>query len=471
MSLTRRQFLKRSSLLAGGTFLGPGLFASPFVQQAIADTLGDRFLVVVYLGGGNDGQNTVIPADNGLGSLRTEYEAARNSSGGGIRVTPAELTGTLIGTDPGTGCTIGLHPGLAGLWRLQNQYGVVATLQGCGYPDWSLSHAEAQHVFETGAALGSTESTGWIGRLLAAQYGSTEIPAVNIRDSLAGEFEQNTTSVLTISRLANFSFPYDDEYPDDMTRKRDAFALLSGLAQGSTGRLHDLGNMGSAALVSTENYQPLHQHYLTNRAVWNTAYSGLNSGFARRLREVAKVIYGVHTLRPGINARYFELEKGGFDTHSDQGGAATSGQHYQLLAEVGNAIELFYEELRDLGIENKVCVLVWSEFARRIEQNQNGTDHGSQGPMFVIGGTVNGGLYGNHPNITPSALYDDGNTVYSQNPIDPFRSTDIRDVYGTILKHWMNVPPASIVPGILTLDTGDPNLYWTAANLDLPFFP
>ena len=72
-------------------------------------------------------------------------------------------------------------------------------------------------------------------------------------------------------------------------------------------------------------------------------------------------------------------------------------------------------------------------------QNANGTDHGSQGPMFVIGGAVKGGVYGNHPNINQAALNDDGNTTYSQAAGDPFRSTDFRDVYGTILKQWLGV--------------------------------
>jgi uncharacterized protein (DUF1501 family) len=467
MAITRRQFLKRSSLVAGGSFLGTGLLSGPFAQQALADTLGDRFFVVVYLGGGNDGQNTVVPVNNGAGSLRSDYELARfANSSGGIRITPTQLQNTLIGTDAGTGCTIGLHPGLAGLWRLQNQYGAVATIQGCGYPDWSLSHEESQNVFETGSRGGSTVSTGWLGRVLAAQYGSTEVPGVNIRDSVAGEFSQNTTSVLAIRRLSDFEFPYDDAYADDKTRKRDAFADLCSIAGSGTGRRREVGNTGASALGSTESYEPLHALYLADRASWNTAYSTLDTGFARRMREIAKVIYGVHTGQSGVAARYFEVEKGGFDTHSDQGGADPNGQHHQLLAEVGDAIEVFYEELRSLGIENKVCILVWSEFARRIEQNENGSDHGSQGPMFVIGGTVNGGLYGNHPNIAPSALFEDGNTVYSQNPTDPFRSTDFRDVYGTILKHWINVTPT---PGILTPDTGDPNFYWTNPNFDLPF--
>ena len=151
---------------------------------------------------------------------------------------------------------------------------------------------------------------------------------------------------------------------------------------------------------------------------------------------------------PNIKARHFHLSNGGYDTHSDQGGA--TGQHFDLHAEIGQALQLFYNDLADMssgapsgsGLQNladKVVTVVYSEFSRRIPQNDNGTDHGSQGPVLVIGGGVNGGVYGDHPNIDESALDDDGNTVYKQDTSNGAKSTDLRDVYGTIIKHWLGV--------------------------------
>src|SRR5262249_18393633 len=145
-----------------------------------------------------------------------------------------------------------------------------------------------------------------------------------------------------------------------------------------------------------------------------------------------------------------------------------------LHKEVGDAVELFYNDCVDMGVGNKVVILVWSEFSRRIKQNDNGTDHGSQAPMFVIGGPVIGGAYGNHPNIksTPSsssALDGDGNTVYWQggsNPKNWTRSTDIRDVYGTILNKWLGMAnPLTVLP----VDVGSANLYWTSPNFTMGF--
>ena len=88
--------------------------------------------------------------------------------------------------------------------------------------------------------------------------------------------------------------------------------------------------------------------------------------------------------------------------------------------------------------------------------------------MFVLGGTVNGGIYGNHPDISEASL-ENGNTPYSQDPANPYAATDFRDVYGGILKHWMNVDESTILSNILPLDTGDPNEWWTAKNFDLGF--
>ena len=121
-----------------------------------------------------------------------------------------------------------------------------------------------------------------------------------------------------------------------------------------------------------------------------------------------------------------------------------------------------------MGVASRVCIVTWSEFARRIPQNDNGTDHGSQGPMFVIGGSVVGGVYGRHPDIFN--LDNDENTVYKQSAVT-HRSTDFRDVYGTVLKHFVNMTQADILANVLAVDGGNPANFWTTANFDLGFLP
>src|SRR5581483_11408353 len=252
--------------------------------------------------------------------------------------------------------------------------------------------------------IGSLAGTGWMGRYLAANYGSLDIPGVTIDDTVAPEYRQYVTSVLAVERLRDFGFPYDDfvadSLPDDTPAKRTAFAALaaSGAGSGQAAEVY-IGNSGTATLTSSESYPPLHGVYETDRGGFSDQYQGLGTGTARGFREVAKIIYGVSTGAANVNARFFQLSNGGYDTHSDQGAGETDGQQYSLHKEVGDALKVFYDDCADMGVANKVCVLVWSEFARRIKQNDNGTDHGSQGAMYLIGGSVNGGIYGNHPNI------------------------------------------------------------------------
>ena len=497
MAITRRQFIKRTGLVTAGTLFGPSLFGSPLVRRAMAETIGTRYLITVFLDGGNDGLNTVIPVSNGTtGTLRDAYQAARHTGGGGLRLTPTDLGPSTIGSDFNTGTSLALHPGFrgfqgfdgvnAGDGGFKDLYtaGELAVIQGCGYPAYSLSHDESRVIWRTGNPLGlpSLLGKGWIGRTLSASgYPSDAIPAVAIEGSVPGDFAGSSTSVLAVNSLRRFQFPYDTDFEDDDFAKRTAFDALYQLAKAEAQAAQKfIGINGAATLTATESYPVLHDHYVddVNRAVFNDLYAEIDRGTARDLREVAKIIFGVEDGVPNIAAHFFEISNGGYDTHSDQGAAAQDGAHYQLHAEVAAAIKVFRDDLRDMGqqlysdpdeIWKRTTIMIWSEFSRRIEQNDNGTDHGSQGPMFVIGGNVNGGVYGNHPNINESAQDDEGNTVYHHTG-DDHDSTDFRDVYGTILKNWANVPGGTVAT-LLPTDTvpvgEDPDDYWTTANFDL----
>jgi len=481
MAITRRQFIRRTGLATAGTLLGPSLFANPFVRRAFAD-LGDRYLVVIFLEGGNDGQNTVVPVTNGGGTLRSDYEANRFTGGGGIQLTPGQLAATLIGNDPNTGGQLAIHPGFLNGFKPLYDAGQLAVIQGCGYPEYSLSHDEARTIWETANPLsnGVLSGTGWVGRHLAATYGGSQIPGVCISDSVAPEFKQNSTSVLAIERLEDFGFPWDDFNSDfepnsDEANKEAAFTALYGNASGGAQATQSfIGNAGNATLVSTNVYPQLHTAYETDRSSFSQLYDAIGRSVADDLHEVAKIVYGVKSGAVGVQARFFHVTNGGYDTHSDQGGA--TGQQHDLHQEVGDSLKVFYDDLADMGTADKVLTVIWSEFSRRIEQNGSGTDHGSQGPMFVVGGAnaLNGGVYGNHPNISAADINQDGNgnTIYRQTA-NAFRSTDFRDVFGTILKHWLNMSQPQILSNILIPDAASGE-YWNLTNginLDMGFLP
>ena len=265
MAITRRQFLKRSGVVTAGALLGPSLFDNFFVRRALASTIGDRYFVIIFLDGGNDGLNTVVPVSNGGGSLRSDYNAARNTGNGGLNLSPTDLQNTHLANDPNTGAQLALHPGFGDLvapasggLKALYDLGKVAVIQGCGYPNYSLSHDESRTIWRCANPLnnGALSGTGWAGRHLAANYGSTDIPGVTISDSVAAEFRQTVTSVLAIPRVRDFGFPSDDYAdtvsPGDQTFKETAFDALStgsGMSLQPSGIY--IGNSGHATLIST----------------------------------------------------------------------------------------------------------------------------------------------------------------------------------------------------------------------------
>jgi uncharacterized protein (DUF1501 family) len=469
MRITRRRFIQQSGLVAAGTLLGPSLWRNALVREALASTIGDRYLVIVYLDGGNDGLNTVVPYSSG--ALRAAYDGCRHTGGGGINLSQASLAGTTIGTDPGTGTQLALHPALAGLKQLYD-LGGVAVIQGCGYPEYSMSHDQARSIWRSAnpAAAGTYSGIGWMGRHLAypGNYAPADVPGVTIGSAVAPELRQSATGVLAITELRDFGFPYDVFNLNDVPAKRAAFTALHGTWASASPQpaKQYIGTSAESTLLSSESYPALDEDYERDRAAFSARYDAIGKSMAHDLREIAKIVYGVERGVPGVAARFFQLRNAGYDTHADQGGAEPDGQHAVLHAELGDSLRVFWDDLADMGAVHKVTVLVWSEFGRRVPQNGSGTDHGSQGPILVVGGSVVGGIYGNHPDIV--SLDANENTPYTQGA-GPHRSTDFRDVYGTVLKHWLNMPPAQILSAVLPLDGGDPATSWTVADFDLAF--
>jgi uncharacterized protein (DUF1501 family) len=134
-------------------------------------------------------------------------------------------------------------------------------------------------------------------------------------------------------------------------------------------------------------------------------------------------------LEQAPNLRLFYTSLGGFDTHVGQQFA-----HQDLLKTVADAVEGFLRDLHGSKLDERVVVLIYSEFGRRLQENgSKGTDHGASAPLFVAGKPIKGGLLGTPPNLTDLELGD------------PKFKIDFRDVYATLLKHWLRIDPAPIL--------------------------
>ncbi|MCE9620233.1 MAG: DUF1501 domain-containing protein [Planctomycetes bacterium] len=369
----------------------------------------DRILVVVQLGGGNDGLNTVIPFG------MNDYYNARPTIGiPAPNGTARGQTGVALMLDQQRG--LGLNPSLRGLKSLYDD-GKLAVLQGVGYPNPNRSHFTSMDIWQT--AKTDAKGNGWIGRYFDNTCNGTPLPEGSISIGRTAPLALNGQLQKPISFESAELFRWlgkdlhkslDEPYqqinragtlPETTENSQAAFLMRTALdAQLSSDRIR-------AAVGKT----PL--------TTWP------NSDIADQLRIVSALI------RDGLSTRVYYVSKSGFDTHAGQ-----LGSHGRTLQQVGDALAAFQKELAAQHAEDRVITMVFSEFGRRVKQNASGgTDHGTAAPMFVIGSKVKAGVHGDHPSLTD---LDQGDLKFKQ---------DFRGVYANILDEWMKAPSAKILGG------------------------
>ena len=152
------------------------------------------------------------------------------------------------------------------------------------------------------------------------------------------------------------------------------------------------------------------------------------TSLANRLKLAAQLIDA------DLGSRVFYVSIDGFDTHAGQGGA--NGPHANLWREVSGAIAAFYQDVAARGHKERVCVMTFSEFGRRAQENgSKGTDHGSAAPMILVGGKVKAGIVGDHPSLTN---LPQGNLQHA---------IDFRSVYAAVLEKWLGVSSKDVLGG------------------------
>jgi uncharacterized protein (DUF1501 family) len=151
-----------------------------------------------------------------------------------------------------------------------------------------------------------------------------------------------------------------------------------------------------------------------------------NNGLANQLKLVAQVIAG------NLGTRLFSVSMGGYDTHANQ--KPTQDKN---LAQLGDALDAFMQDLANIGQQDNVVIMTFSEFGRRVKQNgSGGTDHGTAEPMFIIGNKIQGGLYGTYPSL--SDLDNNGDLKFN---------ADFRSVYAGVLQDVVGADPSPILAG------------------------
>lgn len=353
----------------------------------------NRVLVIVQLAGGNDGLNTAVPyADD-------RYYKARPK----IAVEKAKVHKL---TD-----ALGLHPEMGDLKKLYDDGGL-AVVPNVGYPNPNRSHFKSMDVWETATPPERVGTTGWVGRYFDAECKGADSPMLGLR---VGE-QAALTLAGDRAGVATFANPA-------MLEDRSTGPLAKGLD-----RLSEVEPTGIPALdyVQRTGNTTRRLSREISAAVRDVKSAVEYPPFAlcQSLRLVSQMVTA------GIPTRVYYVTLGGFDTHSGQ-----MLRHPALLQEVSQALALFRADLKARGQLDRVLVMTFSEFGRRVDENQQqGTDHGTANVMFLLGGKVKAGVHGVPPDL--GTLDNQGDLIHK---------TDFRSVYAGVLKGWLGADPAGIV--------------------------
>lgn len=386
--MKRRDFIKRMGMLAGAGAVSMTLGNTPL--RAFGKSLfniqapNGKILVLLQLSGGNDGLNTVIPYTD------TKYFTVRPN----IAIPAANVVTLNTQT--------GLHPSLQPLKTLYDN-GQMLVVQNVGYANPNRSHFRATDIWMSASDSTQMVYDGWAGRHLmqvfpefpvtypehpmAIQLGSVQ--------SLVFDTASGSTSVAFEDPNAFYQLVSGggiDNDPPPNTVAGNELKFLKQIAASS---------VQYATVIKAKS------DLGSNTVTYPTTKIGT------QLKIIADLISG------GLKTPVYMATLGGFDTHSGQ---LTS--HANLMKQLADSVLAFQRDLNNQGLQDKVLVMTFSEFGRRVNENGSaGTDHGTAAPMLLFGGNLNGGILGNNANLNDLDGNGDLKYVY-----------DYRQLYATVLK-------------------------------------
>jgi uncharacterized protein (DUF1501 family) len=421
--MTRREFIKKGLTMVAVGATAPSFITrtalamgNPWDVAQVTSRPGvpdDHILVVIQMGGGNDGLNTVIPLGNDA------YYRARPN----LAVPQKDV---LKVTDE-----IGLHPSL-GRWKELYDKGSLAVVQGVGYPNPSRSHFKSMEIWQTADPEGRVVRYGWIGRYFDSKCPVCEQPTVGVNVGPAMPLAMTAQSGRGVSLETPEAFQWMASFNGiGEKEEQELFRLLNAPAvvPGSPGiPVGDARGGSEPEAIDFLRHTAMNAYVSAEqvRAAVRAYKGGIdyaNTPFATSMKLIAQMIAG------RLPTKVYYAHITGFDTH-----AAQRGVHANLLQQLAEGVAVFYRDLEAQGNADRVVVLAFSEFGRRVAENgSGGTDHGTAAPMFIFGKPLKPGFYGLQPSLTDLS---DGDLKHA---------IDFRSVYATILDRWLGTDPQKIL--------------------------
>jgi uncharacterized protein (DUF1501 family) len=420
--------------------------------QASSPAAGQNCLVLLYLAGGNDGLNTIVPNE---ATDYAAYKAARSTiyrlqgpTAGG-RVGSAPLGGAagqvlafsnVMVSKPGGGDNT--DP----LYGLDTLYGPgdggagsnLAIMPAVDATKYSLSHFDNSDLWFNGNP-GGVVSTGWLGRWIDRNGNeSNPLQAISIDTALSKSIRTAVNPVCAIPSLSALGFTLNGSgyaSPSGTAATVDVNAQMRTLAGVPVGGGNTyLGRSRGTYGIAVEAYDK--GKTIAAGVPDNAVYPAGNATLTSRLKLAARL------LAANLGTRVITIHWGGFDTHSDQ-----LTVQDQQLKDLSRALGAFRNDLLVRGIEDRVCTLAFSEFGRRVADNGSGTDHGAGGLMMAMGGGVRGGLASEWPGCETSEQTGGNLKV----------PTDFRSVYRSVIEEWLGDDYQAVLggPAISPLVRGD----------------
>ncbi|WP_299668278.1 DUF1501 domain-containing protein [uncultured Polaribacter sp.] len=386
--MKRRDFLKQTTFASGMFFVPQFLKA---FEQIPTSAFNHKKVVIIQLKGGNDGLNTVVPFGNDI------YHQQRKN----IALHKNDL---LKISDQ-----VGLHKSLQPLQHLYDK-GFVSIINNVGYPNPNLSHFRSTDIWQTASDSNEYLQNGWVGRYLDITNGKPT-KAIEVDESLSLLLKGKTQNGLAVTDAKTLYNSLREPFYKNILKSQSDAHLNE----------HNLGYLYNTMIDAKSSATYIFEKTKTKSASNNYP----KNVFGKQLKTISQFI------NSGLDTQVFYAGLSGFDTHANQ-----PNTQARLLKSYAESIKVFVEDLEKNNTFNDVLILTFSEFGRRVKQNESqGTDHGAANNVFVIGKHLKKqGLYNDLPNLAD--LDANGNIKYK---------VDFREVYATILDKWLQVNDKAIL--------------------------